>query len=92
MLNDKFDTQPCSIGTVIVSQNEIVQAEISRYKSVPSSEKPLAWWNLQQLSFPNGSKVSWHSCYTICALIQHSWEHRECKTINTLSGQNMLTN
>ena len=55
ILGDKFDTQPGSIGTVTVSHNKIVQAEISRYKRVPSiklSEKPLPWWNLHQHSFP----------------------------------------
>ena len=61
ILGDKFDTQPGSIGTVTVSHNEIVQAEISHYKSVPSiklSEKPLPWWNLHQHSFPNLAKMA----------------------------------
>ena len=56
LLGEKFQTEPQSTGVVTVSRDELVQAEVSRYKSEPIlrlSKKPLEWWNTRKHAFPN---------------------------------------
>ena len=47
-------------SSVTVSHNELVMAEISRYKSEPLELKgrPLEWWNKHKHSFPNLSRMA----------------------------------
>ena len=56
LLGEKFQTEPQSTGVVTVSRDELVQAEVSRYKIEPIlrlSKKPLEWWSSRTHAFPN---------------------------------------
>ena len=56
LLGEKFQTEPLSTGVVTVSREELVQVEVSRYKSEPPlrlSKKPLEWWSSHRHAFPN---------------------------------------
>ena len=51
LLGEKFQTEPLSTGVVTVSREELVQVEVSQYKSEPPlrlSKKPLEWWSWLQ--------------------------------------------
>ena len=52
LLGEKFQTEPLSPGVVTVSREELVQVEVSRYKSEPPLQ-PLEWWSSHRHAFPN---------------------------------------
>ena len=55
LLGEKFQTEPLSTGVVTVPREELVQVEVSRYKSEPPLwlSKPLEWWSSHRHAFPN---------------------------------------
>ena len=58
MLGKKFEGNQT---TITVSENEIVQAEISYYKSASSiglRDKPLKWWNVCKRVLPNLARLA----------------------------------
>ena len=58
LLGKKFESTP---STVAVSENEIVQAEISYYKNaspISLRDKPLDWWNKRKHLLPNLAKLA----------------------------------
>ena len=60
LLGDTFSSS-CSDNSVTVSFNEIVQAELCRYKSEPLLElkgKPLEWWKYHEHSYPKLSRMA----------------------------------
>ena len=59
LLGKKFESTP---STVAISENEIVQAEISYYKSaspISLRDKPLDWWNKQKHLLQSWPKSIW---------------------------------
>ena len=60
LLGDTFSNNHLD-NSVTVSFNELVQAELSRYKSEPLLElkgKPLEWWKYHEHSYPKLSHMA----------------------------------